>query len=225
MLQNMQVAKAHEHYAALHFPHNLDFRGRAYPMSPHLSHMGSDLCRGILTFADARPLGDSGFRWLLIHLANLYGVVDKQSFDERVSWALENLPEVLDSATKPLGGGRWWLRSDAPWATLASCFEIKAALDSGDVTMFMSRLPVHQDGSCNGLQHYAAIGRDVAGAHAVCLLDGPSPEDVYSSITRVVADSVRADMAGQSDTQVLLPPLKGADFGLHALVHQPRTPA
>ena len=34
-----------------YFPHNLDFRGRAYPIPPHLNHMGSDVCRGLLKFA------------------------------------------------------------------------------------------------------------------------------------------------------------------------------
>jgi len=39
----------------------------------------------------------------------------------------------------------------------------------------LSALPVHQDGSCNGLQHYAALGRDAWGGHAVNLTptDGP----------------------------------------------------
>ncbi len=30
------------------FPLNLDWRGRAYPIPPHLNHLGSDLCRGII---------------------------------------------------------------------------------------------------------------------------------------------------------------------------------
>lgn len=30
----------------LWFPHNFDFRGRVYPVPPHLNHMGDDLCRG-----------------------------------------------------------------------------------------------------------------------------------------------------------------------------------
>ena len=34
----------------------------------------------------------------------------------------------------------------------------------------MSYLPIHQDGSCNGLQHYAAIGRDSRGAKSVNLV-------------------------------------------------------
>ena len=41
----------------IYFPHNLDFRGRAYTMHVHLNHIGSDVCRGLLLFADARPLG------------------------------------------------------------------------------------------------------------------------------------------------------------------------
>ncbi|CAF4858093.1 unnamed protein product, partial [Rotaria magnacalcarata] len=28
------------------FPHNLDFRGRVYPIPPHFNHLGSDIARG-----------------------------------------------------------------------------------------------------------------------------------------------------------------------------------
>jgi hypothetical protein len=51
----------------------LDFRGRAYPIPPHLSHIGDDLSRGLLLFGEAKPLGERGLRWLKIHLANLFG--------------------------------------------------------------------------------------------------------------------------------------------------------
>ena len=37
-----------------------------------------------------------------------------------------------------------------------------------------------QDGSCNGLQHYAALGRDEKGGQAVNLMPGPKPADVYT---------------------------------------------
>lgn len=47
---------------------------------------------------------------------------------------------------------------------------------------FVSNLPVHQDGSCNGLQHYAALGKDTAGAKAVNLMDSAFPQDVYSDV-------------------------------------------
>jgi hypothetical protein len=32
----------------LWFPHNMDFRGRVYPIPPHLNHMGSDLAKSLL---------------------------------------------------------------------------------------------------------------------------------------------------------------------------------
>lgn len=35
----------------LYFPHNMDFRGRVYPISPYLSHMGDDINRSLLLFA------------------------------------------------------------------------------------------------------------------------------------------------------------------------------
>jgi DNA-directed RNA polymerase len=42
------------------------------------------------------------------------------------------------------------------------------------------------DGSCNGLQHYAALGRDTVGGKAVnlCAMDGP--QDVYSGVMHEV---------------------------------------
>ena len=39
-----------------------------------------------------------------------------------------------------------------------------------------------QDGSCNGLQHYAALGRDKGGAEAVNLAPFDKPQDVYSDV-------------------------------------------
>jgi DNA-directed RNA polymerase len=84
-----------------YFPHNLDFRGRAYPIPPNLSHIGNDMCRGILRFAEAKPLGERGLRWLKIHLANMTGF-DKASFDEREAYTMERLEEIYDSADKPL---------------------------------------------------------------------------------------------------------------------------
>ena len=43
-----------------------------------------------------------------------------------------------------------------------------------------------QDGSCNGLQHYAALGRDDAGAKSVNLFPLDSPADVYSEVVALV---------------------------------------
>ncbi|MED6185301.1 DNA-directed RNA polymerase 2B, chloroplastic/mitochondrial [Stylosanthes scabra] len=184
----LAVARRMKDEEGFYYPHNLDFRGRAYPMHPHLNHLGSDLCRGILEFAEGRPLGQSGLHWLKIHLANLYaGGVDKLSHEGRVAFTESHLDDIFDSADKPLEGSRWWLKAEDPLQCLAACITLADALRSSSPETFISHTPIHQDGSCNGLQHYAALGRDKLGAAAVNLVAGEKPADVYSGIaTRVL---------------------------------------
>ncbi|SNX82186.1 related to RPO41 - DNA-directed RNA polymerase, mitochondrial [Melanopsichium pennsylvanicum] len=169
-----------------YFPHNMDFRGRAYPMPPHLNHIGNDLCRGLLLFADSKPLGKAGLRWLRIHISNVFGY-DKASFGEREQFAIDHEAEIRDSVERPLDGNRWWLKADDPWQCLSACMELKAALEHPDgPEAYESSLPVHQDGTCNGLQHYAALGGDLAGAKQVNLSRGDKPADVYSGVADLV---------------------------------------
>jgi DNA-directed RNA polymerase len=137
------------------FPHNMDFRGRAYPIPPHLNHLGDDLCRGLLLFDDAKPLGARGLRWLQIHLANLHGF-DKANFHDRQLFAEQHEKQIRASAANPLGESedeQWWRKADDPWQCLATCIELQQAYDHPEgPEAYESRLPVHQDGTCNGLQ-------------------------------------------------------------------------
>lgn len=164
----------------------MDFRGRVYPCPPHLSHMGSDLARSILCFAKGEPLGEHGLDWLKIHVINLTGLKKRESKAERLRYGNEILPDILDSAENPLGGRKWWVDSDEPWQTLAGCMEIAEALKAPNPEEYISYFPIHQDGSCNGLQHYAALGRDAAGAESVNLAPAETPQDVYSCVVALV---------------------------------------
>ncbi|XP_075103112.1 DNA-directed RNA polymerase 1B, mitochondrial isoform X1 [Nicotiana tabacum] len=192
----LAVARKMKDEDGFYYPHNLDFRGRAYPMHPYLNHLGSDLCRGILEFAEGRPLGTSGLRWLKIHLANVYGGgVDKLSYEGRVAFSENHLEDIFDSAERPLEGKRWWLGAEDPFQCLATCINIAEALRSPSPETAISYMPIHQDGSCNGLQHYAALGRDKLGAAAVNLVAGDKPADVYSGIAARVLDIMKRDAA------------------------------
>ncbi|CAO0798336.1 unnamed protein product [Mucor circinelloides] len=188
----------------MYFPHNMDFRGRAYPMPPTLNHLGNDLCRGLLHFDKAKPLGSRGWRWLKIHLANLHGY-DKHSFVEREEYTMDNINEILDSVDNPLTGNRWWLKADSPWQCLAACYEVAAAFRSGKPEEFKSQLPIHQDGTCNGLQHYAALGGDLAGARAVNLANsGDRPADVYTGVADLVNKQIDEAAANGDEMAKLL---------------------
>eukprot|EP00615_Pteridomonas_danica_P004085 CAMPEP_0114332208 /NCGR_PEP_ID=MMETSP0101-20121206/2927_1 /TAXON_ID=38822 ORGANISM="Pteridomonas danica, Strain PT" /NCGR_SAMPLE_ID=MMETSP0101 /ASSEMBLY_ACC=CAM_ASM_000211 /LENGTH=791 /DNA_ID=CAMNT_0001462801 /DNA_START=303 /DNA_END=2678 /DNA_ORIENTATION=- len=174
---------------SLYFPYNVDFRGRAYPIPPNLNHLGSDMCRGILTFAEKKPLGPNGLYWLKVQLANLCGF-DKASFQERSDWTENHMSEVYDSAQNPIHGQQWWTQAENPWQALSVCQELVRIYDTcptqQDREAFLSSQPIHMDGSCNGLQHYAALGRDGEGGKAVNLIDAEKPGDVYSSVCRIV---------------------------------------
>jgi len=173
-------------------PHSVDFRGRAYPIPPYFNHMGADTVRGLFLFAKGRELGEHGLYWLKVHLANVYGY-DKQSLAERAQFAEDHVAEIYDSATNPIDGKRWWLTSEDPWQTLAACMELKNALDSPVPEKYLSHLPVQQDGTCNGLQHYAALGGDMIGARQVNLMPGDRPADIYSAVAEMVKETVARD--------------------------------
>ena len=76
------IARSFSQVDRFYMPLNLDFRGRIYPISPHLNQLGNDLSRGLMEFANGKPLGKSGLRWLKIHLANKMGY-DKLTMEER----------------------------------------------------------------------------------------------------------------------------------------------
>ncbi|KAI0199230.1 DNA-directed RNA polymerase [Astrocystis sublimbata] len=192
----LDIAKAFRDQT-FYFPHNMDFRGRAYPLPAYMNHMGADNVRGILRFANGRELGETGLRWLKVQLANVFGY-DKASLDEREAFADNHIEKIYDSCTNPLTGERWWLKAEDQWQCLAACFELKAALDSPDPHKFVSRLPVAQDGTCNGLQHYAALGGDRWGAEQVNLTPSDRPADVYSAVAELVKENIQEDVANGS---------------------------
>lgn len=187
----LEVARAFKD-EVFYFPHNMDFRGRAYPIPPLLNHLGADLARGLLTFAKGKQLGPVGLTWLKIHLANVFGY-DKASLSDREAFAMEHIQDIYDSCENPLTGRRWWLQAEDPWQCLATCFELRSAFDSPDPSQYVSHLPVHQDGTCNGLQHYAALGGDKAGAAQVNLEPGDRPSDIYSAVAEIVKKDVAKD--------------------------------
>jgi DNA-directed RNA polymerase, mitochondrial len=70
--------------------------------------------------------------------------------------------------------------------------------------MYSSRLPVCMDGSCNGLQHYAALGRDLEGGKQVNLVPSSRPQDVYTGVASLVEQRVaKAAAAGDKIGKLL----------------------
>lgn len=175
------LADTYKDFEAVYFPHNLDFRGRVYPMTT-LSPQGCDLSKGLLEFSEGISLGEHGAMWLAFQGANCYGL-DKKPMQERLEWVYSNTDMILSIAQNPLDDLRW-ADTDSPWEFLAFCFEWADYLAKGE--LFVSHLPVAFDGSCSGLQHFSAMLKDEIGGKAVNLVPSDQVQDIY----KIVADKV-----------------------------------
>ena len=191
MAAGLAVAEQFVDESEIFFPHQVDFRSRAYPTPLFLTPQGDDRQKALLTLAEGKTLDGVALGWLYIHAANVWGE-DKVSFDDRIEWTEKNLPLILNAAADPLNTEYdWWMSADKPFQFLAVCFEIAGF--HADPTNFISTLPVALDGACNGLQHYSAALRDERGGKAVCLTPADKPSDIYGLVAEVATDFLRLD--------------------------------
>lgn len=188
------IAGRYEKFRKIFFPYQLDFRGRIYAV-PHLNPQGADHQKALLRFANGKPLGSEGWKWLAIHGANVAGY-DKASLEDRVNWVMDNEEEILGIAKDPYTNRGWTgnvgdVEIDKPWQFLAFCFEWAGYCDHGEA--FVSKLPVAMDGSCSGIQHFSAMLRDEIGGAAVNLVPADLPADVYQLVANKVIQQARID--------------------------------
>ena len=174
-----------------YFPHQLDHRGRAYPVPQLINAQSDDGGRSLLEFADGKPLGERGAYWLAIHVANCYWKKDQVSFERRARSVHEHEREIIAFADNPLRPHRFWHEADKPWMFLAACLEWKDFREQGPD--FLSHLPVSMDGTCNGYQHLSAMGRDPIGGSATNLIPGDQPEDMYQEVAYHVSIRIMFD--------------------------------
>lgn len=187
----LDIADIYVQDERFYFPHVLDFRGRMYPLPLHLQPQGDDLARGLLTFAEGKPLGETGAYWLAIHVANVWGI-DKVNFEKRIKWVTKNEAMFRAIAADPIKNRRWALPkgknskglTNDHWQALAATLEWVRYLDEGDT--MVSALPVRVDGTCNGIQHLSAMVLDEVGGASVNLVPGHEPRDIYSEVGAMV---------------------------------------
>ena len=195
-LANGDLSTAREllDYECFYLPCNIDFRGRVYPVC-HFNNQRSDHIKALFQFADGKPLGPNGGRWLAIHLANCGDVdkISKKPFEEREQWVLDNEEMIVAIAQDPKATVADWSQADAPFMFLAACIEYAAWRSSGYSEGFVSHLPIALDGSNSGLQHYSAALRSEEEARLVCLTDEPYPHDAYQTVANAANAMVKRD--------------------------------
>lgn len=189
--QGLKMARRFASEAAIYFPHQYDFRGRLYAI-PLLSYQGPDWMRGLLRFAQGKPINDveaAGF--LMIQGANLWGE-DKGTLDDRMAWVEAHTEQIKLAGTDPLAD-YWWAEADKPWQFLQWCREWTQFDAQG--YGFVSSFICSADGACNGLQHFSAMLRDPVGGCAVNLCPADKPSDIYAKVAEVVTAKLRLNLS------------------------------
>jgi len=174
-----------------YFVWTADFRGRLYAASTAITPQGTDKAKGVIRFHNGFPLGKTGLYHLCIHAAGVYGN-DKGELDDRVAWVMQNKDAFIQTYNDPDSTREWWKGADKPYCFLAVCEELGQVLQMTDsqAENFMSYIPCAQDGSCNGIQHYSAMLRDMTGAMAVNLIDSVIPADIYMQTAAKVVEYI-----------------------------------
>jgi DNA-directed RNA polymerase len=191
LMRTMQMANRYRDFKEFFYVYNCDFRGRVYASTSGLSPQGDDVAKGLLTFANGKPIGEHGGRHLAIHGANTYGE-DKLSYEGRVEWVYRNDTLIRKCAIDPFDSDcrSFWANADKPYQFLAFCFEWAGYRDSGESGLFVSHLPIAADGTCNGIQNFSAMLRDRIGGGATNLVPAALPSDIYQSVADVLTDKL-----------------------------------
>lgn len=201
-----RMANDYSQHAAFWYVWYADFRGRLYTSTAGFSPQGPDIAKGLLRFHRGLPLGDRGYYWLCVHGANRYGY-DKVTYAERYDWVAQRHDEFMRAADDPLSHRDIWASADKPWQFLAFLFEYRKVHELAALGIakekFVSHLPIGLDGTCNGLQNFSAMLRDVRGGTATNLVPGERPADIYREVAAVCTDKVRA-LAANGDTMALV---------------------
>lgn len=173
-------------FERIFLPCYLDYRGRLY-YRPELSPQGDKAARAMLEASDGCPISTpEQVRWLKIHVANCFGHgEERKSYEERVAWVDNHHDEIVAAGSAPWSSD-WWIKqfTDDKWAErwlfLAACHEYASYCLHG--IGFKSHAIIYLDGTCNGMQHLAAIGRDERAGQLVNLCSKATRADIYQEV-------------------------------------------
>src|SRR5262249_22944882 len=137
--------------------YSIDGRGRFYS-TDYFAYQREDHVRALFRFANGKKLGQRGLRWLEAYVATCAGNAAKRSWDLRMIWTVRYRPLIEHVAADPDATFDIWSKADEPFQFVAACRELIAAYR--DPESFVTYLPISFDGTCNAIQHWAAITGD-----------------------------------------------------------------
>ena len=127
----------------------------------------------------------SGWQWLLIDVANQFGL-DKLTFEDRIKWTEDNL-EKLES-----------LDSEVPKKKRALYVKARLAVRKAQKGLPTGHM-VGVDGTCSGIQIMSALTGCTAGAKATNLIDPTIRYDAYTEVTEAMSKILGSSISVSRD--------------------------
>jgi len=193
VIYTLQIARKFQPFHEIFFPHNLDVRGRAYPLPAFLNPQAADFGKSMLEFADGVEITDmEQAAWLAVAGANAWGN-DKVSLQDRADWIVANEDWIIKCG-RDWRNNQEWLDADEPFMFLSFAMEWADFVETNaNGQPFHSHFPCHVDATCSGLQHYSAMLRDFVGGRSVNLIPGLPRQDIYQDVADVTKELMLAD--------------------------------
>jgi DNA-directed RNA polymerase len=176
----------------------MDFRGRAYPIARTLGPQGHDSAHAILKFADERPLTADGEKWLALHGFNVLGAkIKEDTLARRLEWIEDHGRQIEDAASLEPSTLEFWSGSTGDmakfrktaWRALAFCDAWKKCRSGERAT----GLPVAIDGTCNAIQHLAALTGDEKMAFETNMTGETRRQDIYGEVAEELRRKLQDD--------------------------------
>jgi DNA-directed RNA polymerase len=176
-----------------------DYRFRMYYRGGLLTPQGPDWQKALFQFHVPMRLGNSGLDALRLSAATAYGM--KGSLASRLSWGMN---QAVTYGEELLNTGVLIDCAD-PYQFAAIAIELanirKYIKNGGKDSDYLSKVVCHADGSCNGLQHGAAI----TGSREVATLTNctkatryDAPQDAYSAASTAMVDMLSGSPSAQA---------------------------
>lgn len=182
---------------SFYLPVQLDGRGRQY-YKPSFNPQNTDFIKGLYCFANSKKIdinNDSeSLKQFFCQGANEFGQ-DKLLESEKVEFILNNSVEIYECAKNPFSDSAMWKRADKPVIFLQFCFEFEKFFDAYNANFdhFYTNIVRFSDGKCNGIQHFAAMSRDINAGKLVALIDEDKTLlDIYQAVAKA-ADLIIKD--------------------------------
>lgn len=215
-LQLDAMKRAGEH-DRIYFVHDGCFRTRAKPQELYFSYHGPDVMRGLLRFANPGVLDDRARYWIRVNLANKWGNGwDKKPMDEREKFADEYRDMIREVAADPLSCLEW-TKAEEQIQFVSACI----AMHDDE---HAKRIPIWQDATANGLQHFSAAGRDPVGASMCNLVDGRermNPHKICADATKKLLEAdgspLALKIAKVIDAKLVKTPVTATPYGVTVL--------